>query len=64
MMQPVVIRAHQRQVVEFGETAVLPVPDVVGVQTAGGPAAGHHAAAVTVLERSAKPATDLPGLAP
>ena len=42
MMQPVVIRADQHEVEQLGRTAVLPVHDVVGVQAAGGPAAGHH----------------------
>ena len=45
VVQPVVIRAQQHQVVQFGGAAVLPVPDVMGVQTAGGPAAGDHAGA-------------------
>ena len=31
VMQAVMIRAHQHQVVEFGGTAVFPVPDVMGM---------------------------------
>ncbi|MDT5285374.1 MAG: hypothetical protein QOF88_263, partial [Mycobacterium sp.] len=50
MVRPVMIRADQDEVVQLGQAAVLPMPDVVGVQTAGGPAAGYHAAAVAVLE--------------
>ncbi len=53
MVQPVVVRADQHQVVEFGGAAVFPVPDVVGVQAAGGPAAGHRAGGVAVFERAA-----------
>jgi hypothetical protein len=50
VMGAVVVRADQDQIVEFGGPAVLPVHDVVGVQAAGGPAAGDHAAVVAVLE--------------
>ena len=64
MVQPVVIGAHQHEVGQLGEAAVFPVPDVVGVQTAGCPAAGNHAGAVAVLERAAQPAADLSGLPP
>jgi 6-phosphofructokinase len=34
------------------------MPDVVGVQTAGGPAPGYHAAVVAVLEGAAQPSVD------
>ena len=61
VVQPVVIGAHQDQVGQFGWAAVFPVPDVVGVQTAGGAAAGHRAGAVAVLEGAAQPAVDQPG---
>ena len=64
MVQPVVIRAHQHQVGQFGGAAVFPVPDVVGVQTAGGAAARNGAAAVAVLQCAAKPAADQPGRPP
>ena len=56
-----VIRAHQNQVVQFGFPAVFPVPNVMGVQAAGGPAAGHRAGGVAVLQRAAQPAVDQPG---
>ena len=62
--RPVVVGAHQREIVQFGGAAVFPVPEVVGVQTAGGPAAGNHAAAVTVLQRAAQPAADRAGRPP
>ena len=39
VVRPVVERAEQDQVGQFGGAAVFPVPDVVGVQSAGGPAA-------------------------
>ncbi len=58
---PVVIGAEQDQVGQFGGSAVVPVPDVVGVQSAGGPTAGHRAAAVAVLQRPAQPAADRAG---
>ena len=61
MVQPVVIGADQHQVVQLGGPAVFPVPDVVGVQTAGGPAAGNRARGVAVLKGAAKPAVDLAG---
>ena len=58
MMQPMVIRTEQHQVVQLGRPAVLPVPDVMSVQTTGGPAAGHRAGPVAVLEGTAQPPTD------
>ena len=60
MVQPMMIGAEQHEVVQLGRPAVFPVPDVVGVQTAGGPAAGHRAGAVAVLEGTAQPAADQP----
>src|SRR5689334_2234105 len=36
MVQPVMIGAHQHQVGQLRGAAVLPVPQVMGVQTAGG----------------------------
>ena len=62
VVHPVVIRAHQHQVGQLGFAAVFPVLDVVGVQAAGGSAAGNHAAAVAVLQRAAQPPVDQPGL--
>jgi hypothetical protein len=53
MVGPVVMRADEHQVVEFGGSAVLPVHDVMSVQTAGGSAAGYHAAAVAVFQDAA-----------
>ena len=61
MMQPMVIRADQDEVVQFGVAAVFPVPDVVGVQTAGGAAAGHRTGGVAMFEGATKPAVDHPG---
>ena len=55
-----VIRAYQHQVEQLGGTAVLPVPDVVCVQTAGGPTAGNRTRGVAVLEGAAKPPVDYP----
>src|SRR4029079_13116281 len=62
MVQPVVIRADQHEVEQLREAAVLPVPDVMGVQTASRPTPGDHSAAVAVLECTTKPAADLAGL--
>ena len=59
MVQPMMIRAYQYQVGQLGVAAVLPVPDMVCVQTAGGPAAGHRARGMAVLQRTAKPTIDL-----
>ena len=60
VVQPVVIRADQHQVGQLGRATVLPVPDVMGVQTAGGVTARHHARAVAVLEGAAQPPADQP----
>ena len=61
MVQPVVIRAHQYQVEQLGRAAVLPVPDVVCVQTAGSSTTGNRARSVAVLQCAAKPPVDLAG---
>ena len=61
VVQPVVIGAEQHQVVQLGGAAVFPVPEVVGVQTAGGPTAGNRAHGVAVFERAAQPPVDQPG---
>jgi len=45
----VVVGAQQNQIAQFGGAAVFPVLDVVGVQAAGGAAAGDRAAAVAVF---------------
>ena len=60
MVQPVVIRAHQHEVIQFGGAAVFPVSDVVGVQTTGGAATGHRTRGVAMLEGTTKPAVDHP----
>ena len=61
VVQPVVIWAYQHQVEQLGGTTVFPVPQVVCVQTAGGPTAGNRARGVAVLERAAKPPVDQAG---
>nr|WP_308204503.1 hypothetical protein [Mycolicibacterium goodii] len=48
-----VVGADQDEVGQFGESAVFPVDDVVGVQAAGGAAAGDHAAAVAMFQGAA-----------
>ena len=60
-MRPVVKRAQQHQVGQFGGAAVFPVPDVMGVQAAGRPTARHHTAVVAVLQGAAQPAADRAG---
>src|SRR4029079_2583650 len=64
VVQPVVIGADQHQVGQVGGAAVFPMLEVVGVQAAGGSAAGDHAAAVAVCQRAAQPPVDQPGLPP
>ena len=64
VMQPVVVRTDQHQVVQLGGAAVFPVADVMGVQTAGSPAAGNRTGGVAMLERAAQPAVDHPGRPP
>ncbi len=61
MVQPVVIGAYQYQVEQLGGTAVLPVPDMVCVQTAGGTATRNRTRGMAVLQRAAKPPVDLAG---
>lgn len=62
MVRPVMEGADQNQVVQLGEPAILPVLDVMGVQTAGGSASGYHAAAVAMLQSAAQPAAHGAGL--
>ncbi len=64
MVGPVVIGADQHQVGQLGGAAVFPVPDVVGVQTAGSTTAGNRAAGLAVLEGAAKPPVDQPARPP
>ncbi|MDA4102933.1 hypothetical protein MMON44395_15255 [Mycolicibacterium monacense DSM 44395] len=61
MVQAVVVGADQDEVVEVGGSAVFPVLDVVGVQSAGGFAAGDHAGAVAVFEGAPQAAGDQAG---
>ena len=49
MVQPVVIGAYQHQVEQLGGAAVLPVPDMVCVQTAGGPTTRNRTRGMAVL---------------
>ena len=64
VMQPVVERADQDQIVQFGFAAVLPVPDVVAVQTAGGPTPRDRTRRMPILQRPAQLAVDHPGGTP
>src|SRR3954447_4216715 len=64
MVQPMVIRADQHQVEQLGGTAVFPMHDVVGVQTAGGPTTGHRTHPMAVLECAAQPPVDQPRRSP
>src|SRR6185312_9077298 len=61
MVQPVMIWTQQHQVGQLGQAAVFPVPNMVGMQTAGSPTTGHRTGCVAVLERTTKPAADQPG---
>ncbi len=60
VVQPMVIRTDQHQIDQLGGTAVLPVPDVVCVQTARGPTTGHRTRGMAVLQRTAKPQVNHP----
>jgi hypothetical protein len=53
MMSPVMVRTDQDEILEFGGPAVLPMPDVMGVQTTGGPTTRYHTAAITMLQHAA-----------
>jgi hypothetical protein len=53
MVGSMVVWADQHEIVEFGGSAVLPMDHVMGMKTAGGSAAGYHAAAIPVLEDAA-----------
>ena len=52
MVCPVMVGADEDQILQFGKAAVFPMNDVMRVQTAGGAAAGDHAAVVAVLQRA------------
>ena len=58
MVQPVMVGAQEHEVVQFSGAAVFPVLDVVGVQTAGRPAAGHRAGGVAIFQGTTQPAVD------
>ena len=64
MVKPVVIGTQQHKVGQVGGAAVFPVPDVVGVQTSGGPTTRNDARAVAVLQGAAKATIDHPGRPP
>jgi hypothetical protein len=53
MVGPVVMRADQNEIVEFGGSAVLPVHDVMCMKTTSRPATRDDAAAVAVFEDAA-----------
>ena len=58
VVQPVMEGADQHQIGQFGQPAVLPMHEVVRVQSPGGPAAGHHTTTIAVLQRPTQPAAD------
>src|SRR5829696_6470163 len=58
------VGAYQHQVEQLGGPAVLPVPDVVGVQTPGGTTTGNRARGMAMLQRTAKPPVDQAGGSP
>ena len=64
VMQPVVIRADQHEVVQIGRPAIFPMHDVMGMQSTGGATARRHTAAVAVFEGAAQPPADGAGAAP
>jgi len=55
---PVMVSADQRQILEFGGAAVFPVPQVLGMQTPGGPTPRNHACLVAMFQCPAQPAAD------
>ena len=55
-----VIRTHQDEVVQLGEAAVFPMPNVVRVQATSRAATGHRTRGVTVLEGTTKAPVDHP----
>ncbi|BBZ42539.1 hypothetical protein MCNS_56020 [Mycobacterium conspicuum] len=64
VVQPMMVRTDQHQIVQLGGAAVFPVLDVVRMQAAGGAATGDRAGGVAVFEGAAQPAVDHPGGAP
>ena len=63
MMQPVMVRTHQHQVVQLGGATILPMADVMGVQTTGGTATRDRTRGMAMLEGTTEPAVDQPGRA-
>ena len=63
VVQPVVVWTYQHQVVQLGFAAVLPMPDVMGVQTTGRPTAGHRTGGVAMFQRAAQSPVDHSGAA-
>lgn len=63
VVQAVVIWADQHEVVQFSNSAIFPMDDVVRVQPAGGAAAGHDAAPITVFQSPAQAPADGAGRA-
>ena len=61
VVQPVMVRADEDEIVQLGQAAVLPMLEVVGVQAAGRAAAGHHTTAIPMLQRPTQPPIDRTG---
>jgi hypothetical protein len=53
VVQAVVVRAEQGQIDQLGDATILPMPNVMSLQAAGGPAAGDRAASVAVFQGAA-----------
>ena len=53
MVQPMMVRAQQDQIGQLRGPAVLPMHDVMSMQTAGGPAARHRTTTIPMLEGTA-----------
>ena len=58
MMQPVMIRTQQDEVVQLGRAAVFPMPDVMGVQTTSSATTRHRTRGMTMLEGTTKPTVE------
>ena len=58
VVQAVVVRTDEDEVVQLGQAAVLPMNQVMGVQAAGRAAAGHHTTAIPMLQRPTQPPVD------
>ena len=64
VVQPVMVRTDEDEIVQLGQAAVLPMLEVVGVQAASRAAAGHHTAAIPMLQRPTQPPIDCARRAP